>query len=227
VSHLKTESWLLGNGIANTSQSQKITMVKTSSSKDATPEKTSASNSLKYGTPSSGKSLASMIKAASSAETKKKQPHMKMVYSQDLDPLVCVWEHCYPFIGYLSSKDVDQNITKDGNIIITLIITLTIYLGGKARFNSVEDLQKLIPHYVPFANKDTAHWIGFANPDCPLYEDEGGVVAIFDRFKDSFKATFPTNGVVEVIKLNDDEAATYADCITKMIKGRYAFEVLS
>jgi hypothetical protein len=168
-----------------------------------------------------------MIKAASSAETKKKQPHMKMVYSQDLDPLVCVWEHCYPFIGYLSSKDVDQNITKDGNIIITLIITLTIYLGGKARFNSVEDLQKLIPHYVPFANKDTAHWIGFANPDCPLYEDEGGVVAIFDRFKDSFKATFPTNGVVEVIKLNDDEAATYADCITKMIKGRYAFEVLS
>jgi hypothetical protein len=101
-----------------------------------------------------------------------------------------------------------------------------LHLGGKARFNSAEDVGIILTANVPFAQKDVPHWIAFANPDAANYRDGEGIEDIFKNIKKCFDAMYLSQGHFQIIKLNEEEDDIYAEAITKLIKGRYSFDII-
>ena len=95
-------------------------------------------------------------------------------------------------------------------------------IGLKGCFTSAKDMVwALNGSTVDFAPA-TNLWTIYPNYEHPSYDEEEGSAHSFQLFKDKFKDTYPGTHYVRICHPKDEDS----DLITKLIKGRYAFETL-
>ena len=70
------------------------------------------------------------------------------------------------------------------------------------------------------------HWIAFPDINSSLFRYGDGVESTYAQVKDSFNTTYPTNCIIQDINFSDEDAEAYGDIISKLLKGRYAYETL-
>ena len=72
-----------------------------------------------------------------------------------------------------------------------------------------------------------AHWIAFADADAAGFEDGAKLFDIFNDLQNFFKNVYGSAGVIQHIQINDEEADQFGDIITKLIEGRYSYDVVN
>ena len=131
---------------------------------------------------------------------------------------------------WFHSSPIEIQIRKFNPLVIIslLLPSLITFLGAKARFNNAKDVAFILKDIeCPFANKDTAHWIVFADADAAEYEEAARLFDIFNELQHVFKNVYATAGVIQNIQISDEESDHFGDIITKLIEGRYSYDVLN
>ena len=134
--------------------------------------------------------------------------------------MVTIWFH---------SSRIETHFWKfSPSVIILLLLTYLINsIGAKARFNNAKDVAFILQDIeCPFANKDTAHWIVFADADAAGYEEGARLFDIFNELQNVFKNFYATAGVINNVQISDEESDHFGEIITKLIEGRYSYDVL-
>jgi hypothetical protein len=71
-----------------------------------------------------------------------------------------------------------------------------------------------------------AHWIVFPNADAHGNEDGAKFVSTFNDLQNIFKNVYPTESIIQQIEISEEDSENYGDIITKLIEGRFSFDIL-